>query len=75
MWHRKTSRRDVPKPCSFVLTHHNRSLVLHVCTTAGSIRPEGEGNAVAVWDVHLAVGLEGDMTELWPARGEAWDGA
>lgn len=39
-----------------------RPFVLYVLATAGAVRPEGESDAVAVWNVHLAVGLERDMT-------------
>lgn len=50
-----------PALSKLVLTFNYRPLILHVLATAGAIRAEGEGNAVALWDIHLAVGLEGDM--------------
>lgn len=37
------------------LTFHYRALVLHVSTAARPIRTKGEGNAVAMWHIHMAV--------------------
>lgn len=51
-----------------MLTLYSRPLVLHVFTTAGALRAEGERNAVAMWDIHLAVGLEGNMTDASIAK-------
>lgn len=43
------------------LTFYTRPLVLHVLATAGTVGTEGERDAMAVRDVHLAVGLEGNL--------------
>lgn len=55
----------------FMLTFYSRPLVLHVLATAGPVRPEGNRYAVAVRDIHLAVGLEGDIMGGRVARDNA----
>lgn len=51
-----------------LLTCYSRPLVLHVLAPTGALGAEGEGDAVALWYLYLAIGLEGDMMEGRVAR-------